>query len=144
MSYMWINYVARFFSVFPIFKMNVKLQPNNWCHDQKIFVLLLKIYLFSFMCMSVLSAYMCVYCVCVYLLPDGIRRRHWILWNLSYRQLLWGFWELSPGTLQEQQVLLTMKPSLQPFLLILQHLASGHKISLHVHIQSAGTSFNGD
>ena len=57
-------------------------------------------------------------CVCaphVCLMPTEARRGNWILWNWSYRQceLPYGCWELNPGPLEEQSVLLTPEPFLQ-------------------------------
>jgi hypothetical protein len=65
-------------------------------------------FLFYFMCMGVLPV-----CVCVHQL-DGwyseTRRKHWVLWAQSYKQL----WTAIPGCLGKQPALVTNGPSLQP------------------------------
>lgn len=50
-----------------------------------------------------LHVYLCITCV-----PAEARRWYWIPWNWSYR-----CWALSPGSLPEEEVLLSTKLSLQ-------------------------------
>lgn len=61
--------------------------------------------------------------VCVYIYPEWgclvsmeVRKGCHILWNRNYRWFwgLCGFWEPSPGSMQEPQALLTAEPSLKP------------------------------
>lgn len=58
-------------------------------------------------------------CVSVYHMhaaPKEARRGHWLLWDWSYRCLFgpYGCWELNLGPLEEQPVVLTAEPPLQP------------------------------
>lgn len=46
--------------------------------------------------------------------PAETRRRYWIPWNRSYRQLLTTVWVLEAGPLEEQTVPLNTEPFLQP------------------------------
>lgn len=53
-----------------------------------------------------------VFCLLVYLC-EGVRAEGVRAWSYSF-ELLCGFWELNLGPLEEQSVLLTAEPSLQP------------------------------
>ena len=59
--------------------------------------------------------YVCVLCVC--LLPVKVRKGQWIPWGWIYRWLWAAMWMLGikPSPLEEQPVLLTAEPSLQPW-----------------------------
>jgi hypothetical protein len=72
---------SMFFSIFKFFKMkNVKIQPNNWCHDQKIFVLLFKIFKILF------YVHISICTVCV---PGAALD----LLEFELQAVVWGFWE---------------------------------------------------
>jgi hypothetical protein len=53
-----------------------------------------------------------VFCICLVLMED--RGGHWIPWNWSNCKLICGLKDPSPGSLEEEQVLLTAEPGLQP------------------------------
>lgn len=67
------------------------------------------LYVWLFCLHIILCLYMC-------LVTEGSRRGCYILWNWCYR-CLWSScacWELTPGFLEEQSLLLTTEPSVPP------------------------------
>jgi hypothetical protein len=58
------------------------------------------------------------------LVSEEARSRHWIPWNWSHKQLgaVYGCWKLNSGPLEEQPVVLTTVPSLQPLDVILSYM----------------------
>ena len=66
---------------------------------------------------AVLSACMSVYRMCA--VPKDARVGHWIPWTgvTGGCEPFGGCWELNPGPLEEQLVLLRAEPSLQPLIM---------------------------
>lgn len=65
------------------------------------------------MCVWVFWLHVCTHTVCIWYLrtSEGVGASGTIF--MGDWKLLWGFWELNPGPLKEQEILLTMQPSLR-------------------------------
>ena len=80
--------------------------------------------------------------LCVYAVPTEARRGCQVLWNWSRRSLLasqCGCWELNLCPIEEQQVLLTARPSLQPhglFIISFTNVAADKKSVRHFGVKA--------